>query len=123
MGTCTAECASESGSCMPCKGVMAEKIDYAFNSAGGVGLFFAFTELAAILYAHRFRTHLKEQCNHFSCSPPHKCYDNWSSVGLPFQKFTRSRKSSSYCKPSLRSPIFVISKIEQQNLCGCVIIL
>jgi len=59
---CLADCVSESeNACLACKVVMTEKIDYAFNSAGGVGLFFAFTELAAILYAHRFRTHLKEQ--------------------------------------------------------------
>jgi len=50
---CQAECASTS--CSPCKDVMAEKIDYAFNSAGGVGLFFAFTEIIGAVLAYRFR--------------------------------------------------------------------
>jgi len=53
--TCTAECVSEPGTCYPCKNVMAEKIDYAFNSAGGVGLFFAFTEIIGAVLAYRFR--------------------------------------------------------------------
>jgi len=50
---CQAECASTS--CSPCKDVMTEKIDYAFNSAGGVGLFFAFTEIIGAVLAYRFR--------------------------------------------------------------------
>jgi len=52
---CQAECVSEPVSCEPCKAVMAEKIDYAFNSAGGVGLFFAFTEIIGAVLAYRFR--------------------------------------------------------------------
>jgi len=48
--------------CHTCKETVEDKIDYAFNSSGGVGLFFAFTELVAILYAHKYRTHLKALC-------------------------------------------------------------
>lgn len=47
--------------CKTCKSAIKDKVDYAFNSAGWCGLFFAFTELVAIVYAHRFRTHLKNQ--------------------------------------------------------------
>jgi len=53
---CLADCVSESeNACLACKVVMTEKIDYAFNSAGGVGLFFAFTEIIGAVLAYRFR--------------------------------------------------------------------
>jgi len=57
---CAAACAAEKPvDCHTCRGRMEDKVDYAFNSSGGVGLFFAFTELIAILYAHKYRTQLK----------------------------------------------------------------
>lgn len=37
------------------------KVNRAFNASGTVGLIFSFTELVAIFYAHRLRTHLKMQ--------------------------------------------------------------
>jgi len=60
---CTAECVQVNSrdACETCKERITDKIDYAFNSTGGVGLFFAFTELLAIMFAHRFRSHLKNQ--------------------------------------------------------------
>jgi len=54
--TCPAACfQSTPKNCHPCKAVMQGKIDYAFNSSGGVGLFFAFTEIIGTLLAYRFR--------------------------------------------------------------------
>jgi len=41
--------------CHTCKETVEDKIDYAFNSSGGVGLFFAFTEFVGIWLAVRFR--------------------------------------------------------------------
>ena len=48
--TCNADCANGDNynACTPCREVMKDKINYAFNSAGGVGLFFAFTEVRPI---------------------------------------------------------------------------
>jgi len=66
---CSAACVTQGANgtqtfdnCHTCKETVEDKIDYAFNSSGGVGLFFAFTELVAILYAHKYRTHLKALC-------------------------------------------------------------
>ena len=44
---CEAECVKDgdTSGCEPCKTRITSKIDYAFNSSGGVGLFFAFTEV------------------------------------------------------------------------------
>ena len=45
---CPADCFTENqnpDNCHICRDVMEDKIDYAFNSSGGVGLFFAFTEV------------------------------------------------------------------------------
>jgi len=58
-GDCTAACTQDQGTCEPCAERLSDKVNYAFNSSGGVGLFFAFTELVAIVYAHRFRSHLR----------------------------------------------------------------
>jgi len=55
---CTAPCVKED-TCNTCSDRLQDKVDYAFNSSGGVGLFFAFTELVAILYAHKYRVQLK----------------------------------------------------------------
>ena len=35
--------------CYTCKETVEDKIDYAFNSSGGVGLFFAFTEVGLVV--------------------------------------------------------------------------
>ena len=51
--TCPAACATDGitngtqnfDNCHTCKETVEDKIDYAFNSSGGVGLFFAFTEV------------------------------------------------------------------------------
>jgi len=57
---CSAACfKSEPFDCNTCSDRLQDKVDYAFNSSGGVGLFFAFTELVAILYAHKYRVQLK----------------------------------------------------------------
>jgi len=58
--SCAAACFTPKNNCYSCQDTIKDKINYAFNSSGGVGLFFAFTELVAILYAHKFRTHLKD---------------------------------------------------------------
>jgi len=58
------DCANGNGgakNCPPCVDIITEKVDKAFNASGGLGLFFSFTELLAIFYAHRLRTHLKMQ--------------------------------------------------------------
>jgi len=52
--SCGAPC-SQTGSCMSCKDRLFDKVDYAFNSSGGVGLFFAFTEIIGTVLAYRFR--------------------------------------------------------------------
>jgi len=58
--TCAAACfQKDPATCNLCKDRVSDKVDYAFNSSGGVGLFFAFTELVAILYAHKYRVQLK----------------------------------------------------------------
>lgn len=46
--TCEAECVGADNNrngCQSCHDVLYDKVDYGFNSAGGVGLFFAFTEV------------------------------------------------------------------------------
>ena len=50
--TCPAACVTPGNNgtqtydnCHTCKETVEDKIDYAFNSSGGVGLFFAFTEV------------------------------------------------------------------------------
>jgi len=56
--SCKAPCSdggSETGNCMSCKDRLEDKVDYAFNSSGGVGLFFAFTEIIGTVLAYRFR--------------------------------------------------------------------
>lgn len=45
--------------CPTCLETLESKIDYAFNTAGGLGLFFAFTELVAIVVTYIYR----KQCN------------------------------------------------------------
>lgn len=47
-------------SCPPCVDQFKGKINGAFNTAGGLGLFFSFTEFVAIIFAARFRTQIKE---------------------------------------------------------------
>jgi tetraspanin-13/31 len=47
-------------SCPTCEERISVRINYAFNAAGGLGLFFAFTELASLVYAYKFRSQLKE---------------------------------------------------------------
>ena len=49
---CSAACVTQGANgtqtfdnCHTCKETVEDKIDYAFNSSGGVGLFFAFTEV------------------------------------------------------------------------------
>jgi len=41
--------------CLPCMGKITEKVDAAFNAAGGIGLFFSFTELIGGVVACRYR--------------------------------------------------------------------
>lgn len=51
--TCTADCVvnkTNRTNCEPCQEVMYDKVNYGFNSAGGVGLFFAFTEVIFSLF-------------------------------------------------------------------------
>ena len=45
--------------CPTCSEKLESKIDYAFNTAGGLGLFFAFTEFIAVAVAYIYR----KQCN------------------------------------------------------------
>ena len=45
--------------CPTCTEKLESKIGYAFNMAGGLGLFFAFTEFVAVVVAYIYRT----QCN------------------------------------------------------------
>jgi len=52
---CAAACAKEPDTCNTCKARLTDKVDYAFNSSGGVGLFFAFTEIIGTVLAYRFR--------------------------------------------------------------------
>ena len=40
--------------CHTCKETVEDKIDYAFNSSGGVGLFFAFTEVGVFFQKKQF---------------------------------------------------------------------
>jgi len=47
--------------CGNCRDKVEDKVDSAFNASGGLGLFFSFTELVAIYFAHRLRGHLKMQ--------------------------------------------------------------
>lgn len=44
-----------------CDAAIKAKVNRAFNASGTVGLIFSFTELVAIFYAHRLRSHLKMQ--------------------------------------------------------------
>jgi len=44
-----------------CDNTIQDKVNRAFNASGTVGLLFSFTELVAIYYAHRLRSHLKMQ--------------------------------------------------------------
>jgi len=46
------------GACPTCQAAIKDKINYAFNAAGGLGLFFSFTELISIAYAFKFRQQL-----------------------------------------------------------------
>ena len=53
---CSAACVTQGANgtqtfdnCHTCKETVEDKIDYAFNSSGGVGLFFAFTEVIFFL--------------------------------------------------------------------------
>jgi tetraspanin-13/31 len=46
--------------CPMCAEAIQDKINYAFNAAGGLGLFFSFTELASVVYAFKFRTQIRQ---------------------------------------------------------------
>ena len=48
--------------CPTCESALDEKIDDAFNASGGLGLFFAFTELFAIILAYIYR----KQCGNIT---------------------------------------------------------
>jgi tetraspanin-13/31 len=53
---CSASCfQSKPYACNTCSDRLTDKVDYAFNSSGGVGLFFAFTEIIGTVLAYRFR--------------------------------------------------------------------
>jgi len=53
---CSAPCfKSEPFDCNTCEARLTDKVDYAFNSSGGVGLFFAFTEIIGTVLAYRCR--------------------------------------------------------------------
>lgn len=45
----------QEGSCLTCEPVIREAVDSAFNGSGGVGLFFAFTEILGAVLAYRYR--------------------------------------------------------------------
>ncbi len=47
---CQAAKQDQINTCQTCQEFIQDKVDYAFNSAGGVGLFFAFTEVYTYLY-------------------------------------------------------------------------
>jgi len=49
--------------CLPCMGKITEKVDAAFNAAGGLGLFFSFTEFVGIWLAMRYRNHKDPRAN------------------------------------------------------------
>jgi tetraspanin-13/31 len=49
-----------------CIGKLEADLDKAFKAAGGVGLFFSFTELVGIIAAARFRSSLKQQNNNYA---------------------------------------------------------
>jgi len=57
--------------CHTCKETVEDKIDYAFNSSGGVGLFFAFTEIIGTILAYRFRNLANPRI-----TPPGNVYDS-----------------------------------------------
>jgi len=46
--------------CQPCKELLDEKIDRGFNAAGGLGLFFALTEVVILVITYRFRKQIQE---------------------------------------------------------------
>jgi len=54
-GTVTACGKQNITDCEPCLGKITEKVDAAFNAAGGLGLFFSFTELIGGVVACRYR--------------------------------------------------------------------
>jgi len=57
--------------CHTCRETVEDKIDYAFNSSGGVGLFFAFTEIIGTILAYRFRNLANPRI-----TPPGNVYDS-----------------------------------------------
>jgi len=46
--------------CVTCKELLDDKIDKGFNAAGGLGLFFALTEVAILVLTYRFRKQIQE---------------------------------------------------------------
>jgi len=56
------ECGKQNN-CLPCMGKITEKVDAAFNAAGGLGLFFSFTEFVGIWLAMRYRNHKDPRAN------------------------------------------------------------
>jgi len=46
--------------CQPCKDFLDDKIDRGFNAAGGLGLFFALTEVVILVITYRFRKQIQE---------------------------------------------------------------
>jgi len=46
--------------CLPCMGKITEKVDAAFNAAGGLGLFFSFTELVGLVVSHQYRLQIRD---------------------------------------------------------------
>lgn len=76
--TCPAACVTPGNNgtqtydnCHTCKETVEDKIDYAFNSSGGVGLFFAFTEIIGTILAYRFRNLANPRI-----TPPGNVYDS-----------------------------------------------
>lgn len=47
-------------SCHPCKDAVEDKIGYAFSASGGLGLFFAFSQLVAVIVSFGFRRQLRD---------------------------------------------------------------
>lgn len=52
---CCPDGAPESCQCSPCMPKLESTIDYAFHLSGGIGLFFSFTEIIAVVLTRRYR--------------------------------------------------------------------
>jgi len=46
--------------CHSCYSHISDKVNYAFNAAGGVGLFFSFTELFGVVCTHKYRLFIRD---------------------------------------------------------------